>query len=833
MSASSGTTDRIVSLCNWSATLVERFERLGDLNALGLAIRISREVARATPANNPSHTNALINLSVMFVRRFERIGHLDDLEQAIKSGEAAVAATPPDNPRQADTRNNLSNIFSVRFKRLGDLGDLQQAIKLGEAALAATPRNHPRRAGTCNNLGNKYSERFKRLGDLDDLQQAIKYSKAAVASMAQNHPDRATAHNSLGNMLFEKMGDINDLHQAIKHGEDALEDTPQDHPNLSFRCNVLGIKLQSRCSGTDSLADLSECLRLYREAWNCHISPPKHRIEGARRAAELLYSAGNFEESSSILEDAVNLMPRVNLSALKRDDRQYILAELSGLAARASSIALRAGREAYHSLKLLELGRGIIMGFTIDSRSEVSDLRADHPLEFDQFNRLRVETGSPIEETESASDETSDQFRNRTIIRRRKAVDEMEEVLARIHTLPGYTGFLLPPPQDALIEMATNGPIVVFNSTSYRSDAIIVTTSTITSLELPKLSYKGTSDWMKKLASFGGGGVKRGQDNRKMKELLFWLWDAAVGPVFDELKRIGAVGSEDPGDTNLKRIWWIGVGKLSMAPFHAAGDHSRGSNRNTLSRAISSYIPTIKALSYARQARFQLFDEYDASSPMESSEKDENARKWNTRLLVPMPKTPGATSLPGVDKEVKYICDSTPRNTIKTTVLNKPIPAKVLDEVRHHNIVHFACHGVLGINPSDSHLVLLTQDGKNSDKLLVRDISKVNTENAQLAYLSACSSAKNSSIVLADEAIHLASGFQLAGFSHVLANLWETDDRASSEVARDFYDLLFKYEGKGDGHHQVSATFHKAVKKVRDARPNAVLTWAPFVHTGA
>ncbi|CUS12252.1 unnamed protein product, partial [Tuber aestivum] len=91
-------------------------------------------------------------------------------------------------------------------------------------------------------------------------------------------------------------------------------------------------------------------------------------------------------------------------------------------------------------------------------------------------------------------------------------------------------------------------------------------------------------------------------------------------------------------------------------------------------------------------------------------------------------------------------------------------------------IVHFACHWVSDINPSDSHLVLLTLDGNEAGKLTARDISSIAAKSAQLAYLSAYSSAQNPSSKLADEVIHLASAFQPAGFSHTLANLWETDD---------------------------------------------------------
>lgn len=57
----------------------------------------------------------------------------------------------------------------------------------------------------------------------------------------------------------------------------------------------------------------------------------------------------------------------------------------------------------------------------------------------------------------------------------------------------------------------------------------------------------------------------------------------------------------------LPRVWWIGIGRLAHAPFHAAVDHSRlPSARNTISRDISSHIPTIKVISYARQKRLEL-----------------------------------------------------------------------------------------------------------------------------------------------------------------------------------------------------------------------------------
>ncbi|CUS11099.1 unnamed protein product, partial [Tuber aestivum] len=433
-------------------------------------------------------------------------------------------------------------------------------------ALAATAPDHPYRGWREDNLGHVIYTRFKHVGALGDLQSAIDHGEAALAATPIGSPDRMIREYNLGGAVsarFERIGDINDLQKAIKHREEALKNCPKDHPDRARMCASLGGDLQLRHLNLHSVGDLNEGILLYREAYRCRTSPPRYRMEAAHKAAFLLYSSGRFHESSFILEDAVDLMPRIDLRFLKRDDQQHILSELSGLASIAASVTLQAGRGAYASLKLLELGRGIIMGFSIESRSDFSDLKTSHPLLFDKFHTLRLEIDSPVDVMDCKTNETPDQRRNRTISRRWEAVNEMEEILKRIRSVPGYDRFLLPPSRNALMKMAAKGPIVVFNSTICRSDAIIVTTSSITSIELPKLRYEETGRRMRQFAGFGGGG-------------------------------------ENVHDPNLKRIWWIGVGQLSVAPFHAAGDHTRGSTCNTLSRAISTYIPTIKALTYAR-----------------------------------------------------------------------------------------------------------------------------------------------------------------------------------------------------------------------------------------
>lgn len=318
-----------------------------------------------------------------------------------------------------------------------------------------------------------------------------------------------------------------------------------------------------------------------------------------------------------------------------------------------------------------------------------------------------------------------------------------------------------------------------------------------------------------------------------MAEILLWLWEVAVEPVLEEV------------GIDITRVWWIGVGPLATAPFHAAGDHSPGSTRNTMSRVISSYIPTIKALMYATQ------------KPLDLKSKD-------TRLLVvTMPTTPGGPAMPvigptlvtpqtnpvsalnppavqsltktwqplqNVALEANDIIDAV--NVTGTTQLECPTVAQVLESIPAHSVVHFACHGVSDCeNPSDSHLVLCGNNSSEAGKLTVGAISNMNIQNAQVAYLSACSSALNRSTKLANESIHIASGFQLAGFSHVLGTLWPSDDNACRKVAGEFYRILFN--GEVEGHRAVSSAFRRSVLGLREDLWSQPVKWVPFIHTGA
>lgn len=101
-------------------------------------------------------------------------------------------------------------------------------------------------------------------------------------------------------------------------------------------------------------------------------------------------------------------------------------------------------------------------------------------------------------------------------------------------------------------------------------------------------------------------------------------------------------------------------------------------------------------------------------------------------------------------------------------------------------------------------------------------------DDAGLAFLSACSTARPGGR-LADEAIHLASAFQLAGYRHVIATLWPIGDRPAVDIAAHIYTALTT-----TGESDVAGAVHAAVRRMRRRwGRDTPSVWASHIHAGA
>jgi CHAT domain-containing protein len=237
-----------------------------------------------------------------------------------------------------------------------------------------------------------------------------------------------------------------------------------------------------------------------------------------------------------------------------------------------------------------------------------------------------------------------------------------------------------------------------------------------------------------------------------------------------------------------------------------------------MDRAISSYTPTITALRYARR-----------SAPAASS----------PAVIVAMPTTPGLRDqgrLPFVRQEAEMlarrlpdsvsIIEPDPLSEARTDIV--PTLANVLAQLTTCPVAHFACHGLNDpADPSRSHLLLHDHD---SAPFTVAALAPLRLDHAQLAYLSACETALSASDRLIDEAIHLTSAFQLAGYRHVIGTLWPIGDSdITVGIAETFYAGLTSSLDVS----RAARALHHAVRDVRDAYPQTPTLWAAHIHTGA
>ncbi|KAL8364968.1 hypothetical protein RB595_003992 [Gaeumannomyces hyphopodioides] len=762
----------------------DRIRRFHILDMM-LARRSQRGLALEGFPSMLSNLGAM--LGSLLGRRFERTGSMDDLNRAVEVANMAVDATPQNHPDRAGRLNSLGNQLGRRFGRTGSMDDLNRAVEVANMAVDATPQNHPDRAGRLNSLGNWLGRRFERTGSMDDLNRAVEVANMAVDATPQNHPDRAGRLNNLGNQLgrrFERTGSMDDLNRAVEVANMAVDATPQNHPDRAGRLNSLGNRLGRRFERTGSIDDLSRALSSYKEGWSCRTAPPSSRIRSARQAARILASQRNWDKSSQLLQEAVELLPTVSPRSLNHTDKQYMLADSAGLASMAAATALNAGKEASHALQLLELGRGVIAGLLMDMRGDISDLRQKHPNLADEFIAFRNELDSPADRLAPANSSDDTSSWESQAKRRREADQKFSELIMSIRAQPGFDSFLRPPAAGDLMAAANPDPVIVINLSSYRCDAFLIERGRIRAVELPGLTLEEVQE--------------RGQALRSAAfsptiSMLEWLWDAVSRPCLD------ALGFTNPvSGNNWPRVWWIPTGLLSQLPLHAAGRHGQGSTETVLDRVMSSYASSVKALLHGRRHHVR------TSGPTS-----------DYALLVAMGETPGSKNLPSVQKEVDMLKGLCPSLKLKSVALTKPHKDDVLTHLEGCTIFHFAGHGRSDpVEPSQSCLLL--EDCETSP-LTVGDLRDHRLQDRPpfLGYLSACSTGANKAARLADEGIHLVSAFQLAGFRHVVGTLWGVSDEHCVDVARVLYETL-RDEGMTDA--AVCRGLHRAVRTLRDGR---------------
>lgn len=782
---------RASALFLWGSALRTRYEREGDPRDLGEAISALRRAETGAGSGHPDLAAILSGLCGALRERYERTGALDDLLAAVRVARAAVAAGGETD--RGGRLHNLGLALRQRHERTGDRSDLAEAVDAHREAVRLTPPGHRDHSLLRQGLANALRARYELGGDQADLQARVDALEAAVDAVqdsgetgADTVVPRYGAVLNLASALTERYettsrdADAVRAERLLRAAEGAVPTRHPLHAAIQYQLGrVLG------ALGRDEAA-----ARLRSAAFH-PAAAPRLRLRAAHAWGRGAMEAGRPQEAVTAYTQAIAQLPAIVPRHLAAADAERALSEAPGLAGDAAACALAAG-DAMGALGLLELGRGVLLGQGMKNHDELAELRARAPETADRLVRLRARLD--IADGAGTSDE------------RYATAAEWDRLLTDVRAMEGFEDFLLPPRPAELLPHGAHGPVVLVNVSRYRCDALVLDTAGLRFLPLPRLTLADVVARTTALLGALGrlqdtdgdsGLMARISDENAIDGHLRWLWDTITGPVLDALGITGAPGTAPP------RVWWIPTGPLSVLPLHAAGHHREGAGRTVLDRTVSSYTPTVRALAQARRRA-------GGAAP--------------SFLVAAVPQAPGARPLPGAAEEAAVLARMLP-GALRLTgeaATRDAVVAGLVD----HTWLHFCGHGTAEpATPSGSRL--LVHDHLDHP-LTVAGISRLDLPGAELAYLSACTTARTG-LGVTDEALHLVGALRLAGFRHVVGTLWAIDDTVALRIAERVYEGLGAPRPVAD---RAAYAVRGAVRETRDRYPATPSLWAAHLHAG-
>ena len=516
---------------------------------------------------------------------------------------------------------------------------------------------------------------------------------------------------------------------------------------------------------------------------------------------------------SEAAEECVDLMTRLVSECYDQAQQLFIIRDLRELPSTNVRAAIDAGKDAVTIVNALEKGRSIFWDRLINRKGQVVELAERHEELASRYRDLRKRLDQTAQPDDYFKDLPQDKF---------LLESEMNDLVAKIRQQDGFKDFLLPPLGSSKLQSyGAYGPVVMLVAQAPTGYALVTSKDSVFTMPLREYNPEACQRHFELLRQ-ALDLVCYHQDQARaadsLYQVLIWLWESAAKPVLD---RLGFVGSRDPAD-GPPRLWWITCGWVNRLPIHAAGDHLRRLRTNepctVMDRVISSYSPTLKALMYSRTRMQELIQQSSTTT------------EPPTALLAAMEETIDRPNLEDAIREVKCVQPILePQFHIRSFTNPPPTRKDIVTNLRKCTIAHLACHGEA--DPSDPlRSKILLQDW-GPKPLRVAFIMRMDMENCQLAYLSACETAVNKDEELAEEGLHISGAFQMAGVPNTVATWWEINDQEAVAVAEGFYGRL-KDEGGRVDVGRAAGALRGALMEMRDAGVSP-LVWGSYVHFGA
>lgn len=832
------------------ATLLDAlYSRQGISRLFSEAMAVVRRIEALEPAYPKLKGITHYFRSGLYAKRFALYRVQIDCNIAVNTARAGYETSH--TSRRDDHTINLCTALYARGRKYGRSGDIVEAV--------SRIREHQRSHRHLSLSEDKYRPQFESLlgtllatlFDRASREEAIKIHERIRDNSGPRNPDWPQQNWKLGRVYssaghFKKAQDCFELAlRAIDYGRHEYARCCSDLGNCytDLWCErskgpqiiapidkFCGLVRPDTASGWDPVSDLMfQAAAAWAEALASQSGELFVRAHAGRKAAFSFLSFRKWKECYRAAWTTLQIIQQIVNRELSMEDFQDLMRGLSEVSPMATSAALHLGAGPLKALRILEFGRGVYLKQMMDLKDDFGRLGQAHP----DLHRQLMDVQTALRTQDYRRTPSVRQALRRSEERIRQA-ERRKQVIQEIEQLPGFSNFNQPFSNDQLREVSRTGHIVIFNSpyafgNPEPLEAFVIESSDnprAQNITLPKLSLPAITAMAEQLVgadrlSTRGSGEARVIANEKLRTILEKLWTGVVHPIFQLL---GIYSHHNATQEELPRVFWVSSGVMSMLPLHAAGlyDDVGESEHDATKYCVSSYAATIHALYIAYKQK---------------KRRMERSYKSRKILLVAMPRNKGLPDLTNIEAELDdvkaIICNQSRPRTRSEEHINHS-KDQVIPGIKDSMFAHFACHGISNAEkPSLSGLVLGTPTSRSL--LSVHDLSEMNLEYAQLAYLSACSTAQNQDEGLVNEVLHVASAFQLAGFPQVIGTLWELRHDFAPGMTRSFYTHLRRRLDANGGDLQedtVIRALHAAVQEQRDEEPWEFLNWISLVHIG-
>ncbi|TDL19622.1 hypothetical protein BD410DRAFT_726949 [Rickenella mellea] len=747
-----------------------RFQLLGEFVDLQATISLRRRCL-ALCTQNVDVTQLFTNQSSLCTNLcwlFQREKNYDIITEAISHGRSSLKIAEPNSSDFLTASSNLASAHHSRFEHFGSEGDLTISIELlrGALRIAEGQSDQSQLALVRNNLASCLRGNIRQnINPIGVVLECIALATLSIEATPRKSHDFPSRQHNLACLLGEKFcqrGDLRDLDEAIKLVEHLLEDS--------------NLRLSSELH-----ASFSQTLGIFLVL---------HALAAYRKALEIL--------------------PQTMLLGKQYRNGGILDAHNADVGLDGAACSIECGKPSL-ALEILEHGRCIAWTRSLQTRTAFDSLKEDHPGHADrliQLGEMIEMVGTEQSRAEERDGRTTAPSVDLEIAPWEQSLSygrQWDALLAEIRAMPNYHDFLLPAKYDDLRAIASCGPVIVVNISTYRSDALIVAHATHDRPQIVPLSRRLVNDvrqWYdilsKGTADFENGLVLENHFNEAiLGPVLVGLWEGIVRPICDALRLLAPYA---------RRIWWCPTGQLTFLPLHVVTNSPDMLDNAML--LIPSYTSTLSSLLRAAKAT--------------------GTSTSSTRILaVGCAKADGYTDLPGTDNEITSLVKIFGEGEVTCLTNGDATVERVLGSLSEHPWVHLACHGTqMHERPFRSHFVLRDRP------LYMSDIVAHKLPEPSFAFLSSCHTAAGVPS-LYDEAMHLAAALHIIGFRAVIAAQWAVDDSTAPRLVREVYSYLNNGRNPAQIPHvedAAEALYHAVCALRRHGVPLSRL--APFIHIG-